>query len=608
MAEEISFGERLKLERLRLGLTQEKLADEFGKQFPGDSVTRLTISRWETGENSPSLYNLKHLVIVLGLDQKGVDAFYRAARQLPETENSLSVAPLDPSNSIASAQAPPYIDNLPFQRNQFFTGREEHLERLRKLLQETVTAKITQPISISGLGGIGKTELALEYSHRHHQDVYQTVLWVDADTTTIQASYANLAEILKLPERNEQELYRRIQAVKNWLKEHTNWLLIMDNANDLPLAESFLPAKPLGHVVFTTQSLIIGISPRQIEIKAMEPEDGLRLLLRRSLPKVEATLDTLDQENREAALQVVELLGGHPLALDQAGAYIQGTGVSFSDYMQRYRKERRCLLNKRRSLKSKDSEYSRHPLPVAATLELSIKEAGGQHPLATDILYLCAFLQPDAIPEELFAHDDSFKYGTTEFDDAIAALHSYSLIRRNTHEKTFSIHRLVQAVLIDDMSSDLQGQWRMRVVRALLAVLKHIPDLIDYDMITDDGDYRPAFGIPINRLLPHAMNCTTWTEDELTPTVEVAKLFDVLGIFLSDYGYLSIAEQLLARVLPIYEQHYGVDSQITADVKRDLALCYIAQGKEEQGWPLYRRATSILSPSLAAQWRSTGEE
>jgi transcriptional regulator with XRE-family HTH domain len=588
---------RSKQRKWGMDWTQKGVAKRLG-------VSRATYNYWENGKADPSRYDLKNIVSDFGLDDKEAAALYRAAEQAPPIQeiqepSIIDNLPIQPNPDIqgreehadalytAAEQEPSIIDNLPFMQNPFFTGRETELKLLRKQLQETGSAAITQPISITGLGGIGKTELALEYAHSSYQKLYRAALWVNAaNESTLQASYEKLAETLKLPERNEQKLERRIQAVKDWLKTHTNWLLIMDNADDLPLAESFLPAKPLGHVIFTTRSQDIdNIAANQIDIDKMELEDGLDLLLRRSR-KLQ-----VDSDTRKEALEVVELLGGHPLALDQAGVYIQGTGISFTDYVARYRTERRCLLNKRRSLKSKDSEHSRHPLPVAATLELSIKEAGMEHPLATVILDFCAFLQPDAIPEELFQSYDNFKYGSTEFDDAIAALHSYSLIKRNTQDKIFSIHRLVQAVLIDIMSPELQKLWRKRVALALNAAFP-------------GGRYLWHLS-QCERLLSHALVCAMWPEDELTPTVEVAKLFHKTGNYLHLRLRFSEAETLLERTLSIYEQYFGVEHLCTAPVLLDLADLYHNQDKDSQAEHVYLRALAIREKLLGADHPDT---
>src|SRR5207245_6281558 len=125
MSDENSFGSMLKWARMRTQWKQQQVADKL-------EVSRVTVNRWENDLQLPSAYYLKQLVAILDLNEKDADALYRAA-----------------------AQVPPIIDNLPFHRNPFFTGREEHLDQLRKQLQETGTASITQSISISGLGGIG---------------------------------------------------------------------------------------------------------------------------------------------------------------------------------------------------------------------------------------------------------------------------------------------------------------------------------------------------------------------------------------------------------------------------------------------------------------------
>ena len=129
----------------------------------------------------------------------------------------------------------------------------------------------------------------------------------------------------------------------------------------------------------------------------------------------------LGTDIREPALQLVKLLDGHPLALDQAGAYIEETGMSFTDYIKLYHAERRDLLNRRGSL-IKARSIANIPKPLLVTFELCFEKAREQHPMATDILHFCAFLHPDAIPEELFQHDDSFKFDTTAFDEGITAL------------------------------------------------------------------------------------------------------------------------------------------------------------------------------------------
>ncbi len=123
--------------------------------------------------------------------------------------------------------------NVPYRRNPVFTGREPLLAKLVEALHTDDAAALTQPQALSGLGGIGKTQIALEYAYRFQCD-YRAVLWVRADThENLTSSYLALAALLNLPEKDEQESAIVIAAVKNWLQQTSNWLLILDNADEL---------------------------------------------------------------------------------------------------------------------------------------------------------------------------------------------------------------------------------------------------------------------------------------------------------------------------------------------------------------------------------------
>ena len=315
--QEFSFENLLTSYRNRLGWTQRRVAEKL-------EVSLRTYQGWENGERLPPQKMLQRIAGLFELNDAEADTLYRAASEVA-----------------------PEIHNLPFQCNPFFTGREAYLDLLDQHFKKNGSVAITQPISISGLGGIGKTQLALEYAHRCHPNVYRTVLWTKAaDKATLEASYLSLASLLRLPEKDERKVDRVIQAVKTWLERHTNWLLILDNVDDLQLARSFLPIKPRGHILLTTQSQIVGNIAAQIEMEAMAPEEGLLFLLRRSgVLKTRIERDTIASNIRNDAQQLVEILEGHPLAIDQTGVYIEETRDSFSTYMQLYSDQRLILLN-----------------------------------------------------------------------------------------------------------------------------------------------------------------------------------------------------------------------------------------------------------------------
>ncbi len=155
----------------------------------------------------------------------------------------------------------PPVWNVPYRRNAYFTGREDLLKRLSDALRTGNLAALTQPQAITGLGGIGKTQSAVEYAYRSSND-YQAVLWVTASTReTLIVSFLDLARLLNLPEKDEQDQMITVQAVKRWLEKHDDWLLIVDNADDLAMVEEFLPTGGTGHIVLTTHSQALGMAP-----------------------------------------------------------------------------------------------------------------------------------------------------------------------------------------------------------------------------------------------------------------------------------------------------------------------------------------------------------
>ncbi|MGZ3433766.1 MAG: tetratricopeptide repeat protein, partial [Isosphaeraceae bacterium] len=139
--------------------------------------------------------------------------------------------------------------NVPHPRNPSFSGREAEIAGLRERLARKRKTALAQ--AISGLGGIGKTQTAVEYAYRY-RDEYKAVLWLNAESSlSLKTGCGDIARQMPLP-HDEKDLDQAAAAVKYWLGTHPDWLLILDNADDPAVLEPFLPTDHAGHILITS--------------------------------------------------------------------------------------------------------------------------------------------------------------------------------------------------------------------------------------------------------------------------------------------------------------------------------------------------------------------
>jgi tetratricopeptide (TPR) repeat protein len=493
------------------------------------------------------------------------------------------------------AQVPIWF--VPYRRNPFFTGQEDILTRLRTALTVNKTAALTQqatPQALSGLGGIGKTQIALEYAYRYNQE-YQAVLWTQADSReALVLSYSKLASLLHLPEKDATDKSVVVEAVKQWLATHNHWLLILDNADEIALVDDFLPEVAPGHVLLTTRAQAHGTLANGLAVQEMEPAEGALLLLRRAKVLAgDATLEQAPGADRTAALELAKELGGLPLALDQAGAYIEETGCGIEGYRQRYQRQQTTLLKRRGKL------VTDHPEPVATTWLLSFTKVEELNRAAADLLRLCAFMHADAIPEELLAVKDvdlgpdlgTLAEDPIALDDAWETLSRYSFVRRNAGMQALSIHRLVQAVLRDAIGEEQARQWAERAVKILS---DHFPYPKDLTMWAR-----------CERYILHAQVCAGWIAHWHMTFGEAAFLLNQAAYYLNDHAQYEQAEPLYERALAIREEVLGSKHPDTARSINNLAALYDDLGKYDEAEPLYERALAIREEVLGPKHPDT---
>jgi hypothetical protein len=486
-----------------------------------------------------------------------VDIAEGVRKVLEGLNTSTVVSPASTSGGTPIHQeiAPPnHIWNVPFRRNPFFTGREDILQRLHNTLHQEKAAALTQPQAISGLGGIGKTRTAIEYAYRH-QDDYQAVLWAKAESReTLVSDFVTIAHLLSLSVKEEQDLI--VRSVKRWLQDHTGWLLIFDNADDLTMVRDFLPSGGKGHILLTTRAQATGRIAQRIQVERMEPDEGTLFLLHRAMIlDPNAPLAAASISDQDTAREIALLMDGLPLALDQAAAYIEETRCSLSDYLHLFQTRQEELLKRRGGLVTNHD----HPDPVATTWSLSFKRVQQANPAAADLLQLCAFLDADMIQEEIIIKGaselgpvlQSVAADPIKLDEAIGALLAYSLVRR-TPNHTLTMHRLVQAVLKYGLQKDAQRLWAERTVRA---VSQAFPEV------------ERENWLQCQQYIPHVLMCAKYIDQWEMAFPEAALLLNNAGVYLTESAQYEQAEPFLQQALSIREQVLGPDHPDTLGVR-----------------------------------------
>ena len=324
----------------------------------------------------------------------------------------------------------PLFWNVPYKRNLFFTDRKPLLDLLHARLTTGMSDVPNQAQAIHGLGGIGKTQTAVEYAYRYRKE-YQAIFWVRATASdTLISDFVSIADLLQLSERDERDQNRVVEAVKKWLAQQQDWLLILDDADDLELVSTFLPNVENGHILLTTRDQGVSLLAQSQEVEKMDLAEGALLLLRRARAlTLDKPLTRAPSKSKVLAETIVKRMDGLPLAIEQAGAYIAQTGCGLAHYLNLYQQHRPELLKWRRRI---PSDYSK---TVASTWALSFEQVEARNPAAADLLRLCAFLDPDTIAEDLVTQGAS-ALGTPLqeaavdgflFDEALDVLRSFPL-------------------------------------------------------------------------------------------------------------------------------------------------------------------------------------
>jgi hypothetical protein len=426
-------------------------------------------------------------------------------------------------------------------RPPVLAGREALLTRLDALLSAG-DGPASRIVALCGLGGAGKTSVAVEYAYRHLAEVGVAWEFPAEDSTVLAAGFGELAAQLGVRGlADTRDPVASVHAVLARFPER--WLLMFDNAADLASVAAFLPPAGPGRVLITSRNQTW--PPRQaLDVPVLDPQVAAEFLVGRT-----------GDPDRRAALDLAGELGGLPLALEQAAAYVQASGDSLAGYLASFRQQRADLLGR--------GEPTGYSQTVATTWRLAFEDLQQAAPGAVGLLRLLAFCAPEAIPLRLLLQPRPGLTGRFGEDvvpvlaplledrlaagDAIAALRRFSLLTPAA-DGSVSVHRLVQAVTADQMPADLAAEWRLAAAALIEAAVP--------------ADTRQPESWPdCAALLPHAQAALAHD------SYGMGQLANYVGY----QGSYHAALELWQQVLDAQERSSGLEHPGTLTAKANLA-------------------------------------
>ena len=465
-------------------------------------------------------------------------------------------------------------------RLMFLAGREELLADLHTRLTGG-DAPWPRVGVLHGLGGTGKTSLAVEYAHRRLAEVGLAWQFAVEDPAALTADFSILQAQLGIRDPSDA-----VASVHSALASFSaEWLLIFDNVSDRSAIEAFLPPAGRGRVLITSQNELWPFR-QGIDVPVLKTDVAADFLMKR-------TSDTSHQSARLLA----ELLGGLPLALEQAAAYIHATDDNLAGYLSLFRRRRSDVL-----ARGNPTGYDK---TIATTWRLAFERLQQASPEAVGLLRLVSFCAPEAIPLRLLLAPraevaDRVSQSVAPVlmplledelvaRDAVAALRQYSLATP-AGEGLVSVHRLVQAVTLDQMSKDLASQWRRAVAvtiesalpvnsklpsnwPAFAALLPHAQAVLAPHAVglTRIADYLGRSGSYLAARDLYQRVADAQTTELGTEATETLASLNGLARWTGQTGNAAGARDMLAQLLPVEERVLGPEHPLTLETRSSIA-------------------------------------
>ncbi|MER7107104.1 FxSxx-COOH system tetratricopeptide repeat protein [Streptomyces sp. NPDC000229] len=474
-----------------------------------------------------------------------------------------------PAGGGARPAMPAVWGNMP-PRNVVFTGREELLVALENGLRQGPTAVL--PHALHGMGGVGKSQLALEYVYRHAAE-YQVVWWIPAERTTqIQQAFVELARRLHLPVSTEA--ITAVPAVLEALRTgnpYNSWLLVFDNAESPAAVQEYFPSTPeggpVGSVIVTSRNPQWNTLAHPLEVDVFERQESIQLLRRRNPDLSEEDADML-----------AEILGDLPLAVEQASAWRAETGMPPAEYRRVFEEKSAELM-----AVSPPTQYEK---TVATAWNVSLDHVEGKNAGAIQLLELCTYFAPEPVNRQFFSNAvsepiapelDRIFTDPIRLSRAIREISRYSLAKIDHRTNSIQMHRLVQAVLEARMTEEQRQRFRHGAHLLLAANAPSDPQ-------------APQNWQRFGELYPHVIA----SKAALSPHRNVRQMVHNVAEYLFYWGDHAAAQDFARETYREWCRLFGEDDQQTLVLGRHLRFVLWRDGRYKEAAELGERMLATL--------------
>ncbi|SMQ19553.1 Tetratricopeptide repeat-containing protein [Streptomyces sp. Ag82_O1-12] len=515
-------------------------------------------------------------------------------------------------STMTTSSAPALLVNVPL-RNTSFVGRQALLSAVEEQLGAQDTAAVL-PNALHGLGGVGKSQLALEYVYTHQHD-YRVICWIPAERESlILAALAQLAAQLGVAPTGQDlgapAANTAVPAVLEALRTgapYDNWLLVFDNAEDVEAVRQFFPTNGPGKVIVTSRNRAWERVATSLPVNVFEREESVELLRKRS-----PDLSTED------AGRLAEALGDLPLAVEQAGAWRAVTGMQVDEYLD--------LLAQRSPEILELDPAPDYPVSVAAAWDISLERIKENNPGARQLLDICASMAPEPIPRAMLRGSrgvnvtpevDPLLRESIKLNRAVRDLSQFSLVKVDPRSDTLQMHRLLQTVLLAKLSAEERERMRDAAHqllsaakpgpygsslewRAYQALLPHVltsqavssTDTYVRELVFDTVWFLYYWGDHVGAADFARQAWSAWIAASGEEDVNVLRMMKSLGFLLRQIGQVPESIPLTEKALEI-SRRTEVDPENLIDSLCEMADAHGYQGRFDEARALTQEATEL---------------